>query len=75
MPVYGLAEQAANIIRAEYNGVALAQPSSVTPPTATSTGAHPSSTSSDNNKSGAAHTSVSTATAALVAVAAVFALL
>ncbi|KIP02326.1 hypothetical protein PHLGIDRAFT_130794 [Phlebiopsis gigantea 11061_1 CR5-6] len=75
MPVYGLAEQAANIIRAEYNGVVLAQPSSVTPPTATSTGIRPSSTSSGNSKSGAPRTPLSTAAAALVAVAAIFALL
>ncbi|EKM50834.1 uncharacterized protein PHACADRAFT_264347 [Phanerochaete carnosa HHB-10118-sp] len=44
MPTYGLAEQAANIIRAQWNGVALTQPSSVTPPTATSTQSKPTET-------------------------------
>lgn len=36
IPTYGLAEQAANILRAQYNGIPLAQPSSVAPPSATS---------------------------------------
>ncbi|THH29224.1 hypothetical protein EUX98_g4966 [Antrodiella citrinella] len=36
-PTYGLAEQAANVIRATYNGVALSDAASATPPSATST--------------------------------------
>ncbi|KAI0074676.1 alcohol oxidase [Panus rudis PR-1116 ss-1] len=46
-PVYGLAEQAANIIRAKYNGVALPSASSVAPPSATTT--TPIQTSPANN--------------------------
>ena len=52
MPTYGLAEQAANIIRAQWNGVSLTAPSSVTPPSGTSTG-QPKPTNADNKSNGA----------------------
>ncbi|PSR72212.1 hypothetical protein PHLCEN_2v11919 [Hermanssonia centrifuga] len=51
-PVYGLAEQAATIIRSQYNGVAIPQPSSVTPPTPTTTQKGPTQTD-NNTKNGA----------------------
>ncbi|CAL1700471.1 unnamed protein product [Somion occarium] len=43
-PIYGLAEQAANIIRATYNGVILPSATSVSPPSATSTQPIPTGT-------------------------------
>lgn len=60
MPVYGLAEQAANIIRAKYNGVALPAASSVTPPSATTTGVRPTTSTTGTQGNGAswAHPSV-----------------
>ena len=52
MPVYGLAEQAANIIRAQWNGVSLTQPSSVSPPSATTS--QPGATNTLTSKNAAA---------------------
>lgn len=48
-PTYGLAEQAANIIRSTYNGVALVSASSVAPPSATTTQPIPTGTGSGSN--------------------------
>jgi len=48
-PTYGLAEQAANVIRSQYNGVTLFAPNS----TSTSSSSAPSPTNSGTKKSGA----------------------
>ncbi|TFK48521.1 alcohol oxidase [Heliocybe sulcata] len=61
-PVYGLAEQASTIIRAQYNGVTLPWASASASPTASS--ASPSSTG-QNRASAASTTSISLATALL----------
>ncbi|KAH8091702.1 alcohol oxidase [Cristinia sonorae] len=55
-PVYGLAEQAANIIRSKYNGVPLPSATTVAPPSATTTLA--AQTSTPPEKSSAVGTSM-----------------
>lgn len=66
-PTYGLAEQAANIIRATYNGVALPSASSVAPPSATSTQAIPTGTGTNGAVSSMLHQNVLLPLAAVVA--------